>query len=94
MTTKKKLRLPKKYIKHFESHGYDVDLESFDMGGIDWIACEHELFGNTLAAITPNEIVMFRCMIRLIKKADKKRDLDLLKGTFKIKKHSHWSSSG
>ncbi|SVD64003.1 uncharacterized protein METZ01_LOCUS416857, partial [marine metagenome] len=27
MTTKKKLRLPKKYIKHFESHGYDVDLE-------------------------------------------------------------------
>ena len=71
MTTKKKLRLPKKYIKHFESYGYDVDLAGFDMGGIDWLAFDHEFFGNTLAAITPNEIVMFRCLIRLIKKADK-----------------------
>ena len=71
MVIKKKLRLPKKYIKHFESHGYDVDLEGFDMGGIDWIACEHELFGNTLAAITTNGIVMFRCAFRLNKKAAK-----------------------
>ena len=71
MTTKKKLRLLKKYIKHFESHGYDVDLEGFNMGGIDWISCEHELFGNTLAAINSVEIVMFRCAFRLNKKADK-----------------------
>ena len=69
MTSKRNIRLPKKYIKHFESYGYQEE-EGYVRNGMEWLAFDHEYFGNTLAAISPKGTVVFRSVIRLIKNAD------------------------
>ena len=69
MTTNKIIRLPKKYIKHFESYGYQEE-EGYVRNGMEWLAFDHEYFDNTLAAISPKGTVVFRSVIRLIKNAD------------------------
>ena len=80
MTSKKKPKqLPKKYIEHFESLGYVVDLsDSYDdQGGQIWTLISHEYFRDSLVSISPNGIVMFMEALRLNKNA-KKHPEDLL----------------
>ena len=61
MTSKKQPKqLPKKYIEHFESLGYVVDLsDGYDEGGQRWTLISHEYFRDSLVSISPNGIVMF-----------------------------------